>query len=128
MTTYNASSIQENTSTTVNGIQVTAKSSATATSDISQFDAQYNADIITKQDAISISNFSANLLNQSIVINNLQQYKPIIEGYCFYSEIYQNETYITKTSNYSFLTSYAPLYDKKSNLKIGTWGNYGICK
>uniref|UniRef100_A0A6C0BAI2 Uncharacterized protein n=1 Tax=viral metagenome TaxID=1070528 RepID=A0A6C0BAI2_9ZZZZ len=124
MSNFLATSSQESTSSTVNGILVTASATATATSTISQQDAQTKADAIAKQNATSDSQFSANLLNQSIIVDNLQQYTSIIEGYALYSEILSTQNYVIEEEKYTLLTSYANLYDKITNAKIGTWGNF----
>lgn len=124
MNHFFAKSSKTSNSSTVNGIIVTSSASATATSTISQQDAHVAADKIAEKDSMSEAKFSANLLNQGIIVDNLQQYNSIIEGYVLYSELLPNENIITKKDNYTFLTSYANLYDKKTNNKIGTWGNY----
>ena len=124
MSSFSATSSQESTSFTVNGIQVTATASATATSTISEQSAQNEADAVAKKNATSEAQFSANLLNQGIIVDNLQQYNPIIEGYVLYSEILPSENYVIQEEKYKLLTSYANLYDKITNAKIGTWGNF----
>jgi hypothetical protein len=124
MTTYTASSTEQSSATTENDIQVTASASATATSSVSQDDAQNIANLVASQDAMSQAIFSANLLNQSIIVNNLQQYEPILQGYILYSEILQNENYVIKTEKYTLLNGYANLYDMNTDKIIGTWGNY----
>jgi len=124
MTTYTASSTEQSSATTENDIQVTASASATATSDVSQSDAQNIANLVASQDAMSQAIFSANLLNQSIPVVNLQQYEPVYEGYILYSELAKNESFIVKTDKYTLSTNRANYYDAKTNEIIGTWGNY----
>ena len=51
MSSFSATSSQESTSFTVNGIQVTATASATATSTISEQSAQNEADAVAKKNA-----------------------------------------------------------------------------
>jgi len=124
MSTFSATSSEESSATTENGIQVTATASATATSNVSQIDAQNTANLIATQNAISEAQFSANLLNQSVVVNNLQNYEPVLQGYVLYSEAYQNENYIIKTDKYEISTLQLNLYDINTNEIIGRLGNY----
>jgi hypothetical protein len=124
MTNYLASATSSASSTTTNNIVVTASASSTATSVVSQADAQNIANLIASQDANSEAQFSANILNQSIIVNNLQEYEPILQGYILTSEYYQNEDYIIKEDKYSLLTGYATLYDINTDKPIGQWGSY----
>uniref|UniRef100_A0A6C0B9L2 Uncharacterized protein n=1 Tax=viral metagenome TaxID=1070528 RepID=A0A6C0B9L2_9ZZZZ len=133
MSSFSATSSQEGFFFTANGIQVSATASATATSTISQQDAQNIADAIAKQNAASEAEFSASLLDQGVIVDNLQEYDPIVEGYVLYSELLPTQKnmkpllgpgYTEKSPDYTITTYYATLYDSITNKPIGRWGSF----
>lgn len=133
MSSFSATSSREGIAVTGNGIQVTATASATATSLISQQAAQAEADILAKKNAESEAEFSANLLDQSTIVDNLQQYTPIVEGYVLYSELLPTQkdmkpllgpAYTGIAPDYTITTYYATLYDINTNKPIARWGSF----